>query len=259
MHKFPTVTVNHLIHHESGLHDYVGPLVASGKWFDQPATQAQAIELAMTPDTTSFDPGTRFEYCNTNYVILAEVVAAVDGRTFQQFLSDEIFVPAGLTDTKVPADPGLATPGMAVSYAWHHGAWITFPNRWEQLGDGSVRTTASDLARWAEHFRASPLIADRAFVGEQLSGGQQLENLLPEIDRPCRYAAGLVVVAYDDRQVVHHSGNWVGYWSGFFVDRTAGTSVIVLANGAARPDLFKIGFGALDTMAPSNRQPGQET
>jgi Beta-lactamase len=146
-----------------------------------------------------------------------------------------------------------------VSYAWHHEAWIAFPSRWEQLGDGSVHTTASDLASWAEHLRAGPLIADRAFVEAQLSGGEQLDNLPPEIDNPCRYAAGLVVVDQDDRQIVYHSGNWVGYWSAFCVDRTAGTSVMALANGAARNDVYKIGFDALDAMALSNRQHGQGT
>src|SRR3546814_1416066 len=60
-----------------------------------------------------FDPGTRFSYTNTGYILLAEVVRAASGKTLRQFAEERIFRPLGMDDTLVRDDAGEVVPRRA--------------------------------------------------------------------------------------------------------------------------------------------------
>ena len=74
------VTLDHLLHHTSGLPDYIGLMTDDEA---DVTTPAQALEALMTVTELHFEPGTRFEYSNTNYFLLALVAARAAGQPFQ--------------------------------------------------------------------------------------------------------------------------------------------------------------------------------
>src|SRR3546814_17857338 len=76
-----------------------------------------------------FDPGTRFSYTNTGYILLAEVVRAASGKTLRPFAEARIFRPLGMDDTLVRADAGEAVPIRGPAYAaTPGGGWRITPH-----------------------------------------------------------------------------------------------------------------------------------
>ena len=120
------LTIDELLTHTSGLADY-GDLLPQE--LDEPATQAEAVAAIAASEPT----GSRgeFEYSNSNYVLLAEVVEAVSGQALPDFLDDEVFEPLGLDMAVDPTGP------------------------WTQVGDGSVGTTPTELVRWSTEYLGS--------------------------------------------------------------------------------------------------------
>ncbi len=146
-----TVTVGQLMHHTSGIPDYGDLLSDAGHEESDRTTQGQAIGALAGVPTLEFQPGTRFEYSNSNYLLLAEVVRRVSGEPLPQFLREEIFRPLGLA---MVVDPVGALPNKAVSYEKAsqekgRGGYEVADSGWEQVGDGAVQTTPSQLVRWA--------------------------------------------------------------------------------------------------------------
>lgn len=93
------ITIHHLLCHTSGLPEY----------FDFPeeiwgtegfVTNEQAIQKVFSRrEKIYFKPGTRYKYTNTNYLLLADIVAKVSGVKFEKFMEDSIFKPIGMDNT----------------------------------------------------------------------------------------------------------------------------------------------------------------
>ena len=81
------VTLAQLLHHTGGVPDYVGLLKAQGYRYRDTTTQGQALQALTTVAALDFPPGTRFEYSNSNYLLLGEVVGRVSGNPFPEFLN----------------------------------------------------------------------------------------------------------------------------------------------------------------------------
>ena len=96
------VTIRHLLNHTGGLPDYMD-------WVDKTAKEEKTIPgnevivrfLCECGEKPSFAPGEQFEYSNTGYCLLAQIVETVAGVPFEDFLRDNIFEPAGMHATRV--------------------------------------------------------------------------------------------------------------------------------------------------------------
>lgn len=114
---YDNITVRHLLHHTSGLTDYER-IIADH--FDREDPNKQYIlgnnEILdvfyrVDPDL-DFQPGERWEYSNTGYLVLATIVETVSGQHFRDFLKEQIFDPVGMTNTtlyqyQIEADPNM--------------------------------------------------------------------------------------------------------------------------------------------------------
>jgi D-alanyl-D-alanine carboxypeptidase len=141
-----------LLDHSSGIPDYLTDTFTEASRADAKRrwTGAEALAYAVGEAATN-KPGKRYEYSNTNYVLLGEILAAVDGVPLAQVLQRRIFDRAGMTRTTVGVDdPGAA--GLAHGYADEDDdgrlkdvsllSW-NFP-----FGDGALTTTAEDMERF---------------------------------------------------------------------------------------------------------------
>lgn len=90
------VTVRHLLNHTSGLVDYAEVIPAGTT---TPLTDGDVLDLMKRQDKTMFPPGSQFRYSNTGYAILALIVEAASGMTFQEFMAKNIFEPLKMTGT----------------------------------------------------------------------------------------------------------------------------------------------------------------
>jgi CubicO group peptidase (beta-lactamase class C family) len=213
-----TVTVAQLMHQTSGIPDYVGLLVSDGYQSGDRTTEDQALQALAAVKELEFQPDARFEYSNSNYLLLGEIVHRVSGEPLPQFLSAEIFHPLGLA---MVMDPVAKIPNKAVSYTNDNDGYQVADSAWEQIGDGAIQTTPSQLVYWADNHRTG-IVGGHELLDAQLSGAVETEPGGAD-----RYGAGIFLMA---NGTLLHGGAWAGFVTSFRISRNRLTSLAISCN-----------------------------
>ncbi|MBM3792161.1 MAG: beta-lactamase family protein, partial [Acidobacteria bacterium] len=201
----PPITIRHLVHHTSGLRDYLTLMSLAGIDFDGVTGDEDALGIIARQKGLNFRPGEEHLYCNSGYFLLSVIVQRVSGRALARFAQERIFDPLGMKHTHYHNDHTLIVPGRATGYAPRkEGGFRIDMSGFEQTGDGAVMTSVEDLLLW-----------DRNFYGPRL-GGEALVRQLHEVGvlnsgEKLRYAFGLNVDEYRGLRAVSHGGSWAGY------------------------------------------------
>ncbi len=206
------ITVADLLHHTTGISDYAPTLTGQGHTLADPTTQADA--LAVIAATTPAEPG-RFDYSNSNYVLLAEIASTVTNMPFGEFLAGQVFGAAPLA--LEPASPDTVT-------GYSDGKPVT--SAWKQIGDGGIVGTPSELAQWADYYRKGlpghPSLPAAA-VADAVDTGDPAGS---------RYGAGILVGSDGS---LSHIGTWAGEVTLFGVAPDRQTSIVVSCNSTSAP------------------------
>lgn len=224
------VTIRHLLHHTSGMRDYIGLMAIGGINFEDYTTDGDALAAIVRQKTLDFPPGSEHSYSNSGYFLLSEIVKRASGKTLREFAQERIFTPLGMSDTRILDDHTAVIPHRATAYAPHpSGGFGVQMSNWEQTGDGAVQTTVEDLAKWDRNFY-DPKVGG-AWLIEQLQTTGTL-NDGEKID----YARGLGVDEYRGLRRVSHGGSWAGYRAEMMRFPDQKLSVITLCNlGSTNP------------------------
>ncbi|MFI6099888.1 serine hydrolase domain-containing protein [Lentzea sp. NPDC051213] len=185
------VTVEQLLSHRSGIGDYFDEEVIkdiSDYVLPVPVQHLRDIEqyLAVLGGfPQKFAPGTRFEYCNGGFVVLALIAERVSGVPFHDLVLERVCKPAGLADTEFLRSDSLGER-MAVGYLKIDGEWRTnvFHLPIRGGGDGGIYTTAADVrALWQAFFAGRIVSPD--WVAEMV----RPRSVVPEEE--LRYGLGI--------------------------------------------------------------------
>lgn len=208
-------SLDHLVHHTSGIPDYLLLLTARGHAETDRTTQRQALQTLTAIERLEFDPGSSWRYSNSNYVLLAEVVQAVTGQMLPDYLRQEVFDPLGL---EMEMDPVGRIPGKAVSY---QGApsFTVADSKWEQIGDGAIQTTPSQLVLWADNYRTGKL------GGASVLKARLADAVLTPDDS--RYGAGIFELTDGS---LSHGGQWGGFQTEFWISEDRSTAISITCN-----------------------------
>jgi CubicO group peptidase (beta-lactamase class C family) len=218
-----SVTVAQLMHHTSGIPDYIGLLKAEGYQRSDRTTQDQALKAVAAVPNLEFEPGTKYEYSNSNYLLLGEIVHQVSGEPLPEFLSAEIFRPLGLA---MVMEPNAKLPNKALSYEnGDGGEYSPAGSGWEQFGPGGIQTTPTQLVRWADNYRTGK-VGGQNLLDAQLAGAVETEPGGEE-----RYGAGISL--YADGKL-GHGGDWAGFVTAFRISTDRHMSVAVSCNTDSR-------------------------
>jgi CubicO group peptidase (beta-lactamase class C family) len=210
------VTIEQLLNHTSGIPDYIELLADAGVEDDQPASQQDALD-ALAEVELDAEPGEVFAYSNSNYLLLAEVVAAVDGRDLPTFLDEEVFEPLDVDAAMSFPSP---SPELAMSYVWDD-EWVEADSAWTQVGDGAVRTTPGELARFGStYWRTDGPWADLAEIRDEI--GVEGDD--------GTYSLGIEEIDLDGRQAFSHDGAWSGFETSFIAVPDDRTTVALTCN-----------------------------
>lgn len=220
-----TITIDDLLHHTSGLPDYIG-LLDTG--YGDVTTMDDALDAIASDDgDPTAEPGTRFEYSNTNYVLLALIVERVTSMSMSDAVAERIFEPLGMQSSLVRDDQGSLLGRQAVGYDDDDGGWTPVGSAWRQTGDGAVHSTPTDLVKWAELFLAGP--AEQTGLGSADWLALMMEP--GDVgDGDDRYGGGLALVGEGDDLVLGHTGSWIGYGSALVMQPSTGVAVAVTCN-----------------------------
>ena len=219
-----TITIRHLLHHTSGLRDWVQSLVIAGDMMDDVISFKHILKMARGQKTLNFEPGAEFLYSNTGYNLLAEIVETVTGDSFGTWTDANIFKPLAMTDTHFHDDHEMILKNRAYSYqAVENGGFKHAINNTTALGSSSLYSTVEDLAKWILNFDDT-CIGERTVIEQMhqrgvLNNGEQID-----------YAFGLNIGGYRGLKTVGHSGSWRGFRSHLirFPDQKFG--VVILCN-----------------------------
>lgn len=220
------VTIRHLLHNTSGLRGIGDLLELEGRGVDAPMDRGEFLGLLRSQRTLNFPPGDRYQYSNTNWVLLALIVERVTGASFDDQLEEWVFRPLGIGRTQVRTSPRILAPGLATTYTALPDSGYSVNHLWARTsgiaGMGFLHTTVEDLARW-----------DAAFY-EGVPGGEWTAEDLYEEGRlssgePIFYSRGLMRGQYFGLPAIFHGG-WGGGTSELIRFPTRRLTVAVLCN-----------------------------
>lgn len=200
-----TITIRHLLHHTSGIRDYLTLWAIAGEEFADIHEPEEALELITRQRKLNFEPGAEYLYSNSGYFLLAEMIERATGKTLRQFAGEQIFEPLAMSHSHFHDDHTGISKGRARGHLRRDDGTIAqYVSNFDLVGSGGLHTSVDDLLLW-----------DRNFYDDQLGQG----SLLPQLHRrgvlssgdTIDYAAGLSVGDYKGLRTVSHSGGSQGY------------------------------------------------
>lgn len=219
-----TITIRHLLHHTSGLRDWVQSLVIAGVGMEDVISFRHILKMARHQKALNFEPGSEFLYSNTGYNLLAEIVEKVTGGSFREWTDTNIFKPLAMTDSHFHDDHQMILKNRAYSYqAVENSEFKHAVNNTTALGSSSLYSTVEDLAKWILNF-------DNTRISEQTVIEQMHQRGVLNNGEQIDYAFGLNIGEYRGLKTVGHSGSWRGFRSHLmrFPDQKFG--VVILCN-----------------------------
>lgn len=219
-----TITIRHLLHHTSGLRDWVQSLVIAGDMMDDVISFKHILKMVRHQKALNFEPGTAYSYSNTGYNLLAEIVETITGNSFREWTDTNIFKPLNMTNTHFHDDYEMILKNRAYSYqAVENDGFKHAVNNTTALGSSSLYSTVEDLAKWILNF-------DNTQIGEQTVIDQMHQRGVLNNGEQISYALGLSIGEYRGLKTVGHSGSWRGFRSHLmrFPDQKFG--VVILCN-----------------------------
>jgi CubicO group peptidase (beta-lactamase class C family) len=245
------VTVNHLLHHTSGLRDYNELLSLAGfrPESDSPTVE-EALEVIRRQKRLNYTPGEEYSYTNTGFFLLSQIVERVSGKSLNAFAQERIFKPLGMTKTLFQDDHTQIIKDRATGYSQGEKGYAISMSNWDETGDGNVYTTVRDLYLWDQAFYTNAL-------GKDLMDMLQTQGVLNS-GKKIDYAFGLVISEYKGLKVVEHGGAWVGFRAALVRFPEQKFSVVVLAN-IETIDASRLAFGVADIyLAGQLKEPPKE-
>ncbi len=199
-----TITVRQLLHHTSGIRDYIGLLRLAGMRYDDVTTADDALHMLVRQRALNFAPGNEYLYNNSGYFLLSLVVERITKRSLRDEARDRIFAPLGMTHTQYLGSYNDIVPDRAIGYEPVRGSFQADMPRWLQLGDGAVFSTVQDLLHWEANSRTTQVggaaMRDTMLTRGRLNSGKVLD-----------YALGLMHGEHRGLTTVMHGGSWGGY------------------------------------------------
>jgi CubicO group peptidase (beta-lactamase class C family) len=243
-----SITVRNLLNHTSGLKDY------EDLWMKQyPNTppekvpqilDAGVLKLLEQQSSGEFAPGTKWEYSNSGYAMLAMIVEKVSGQSFGQFLHDRIFAPLKMDNTLAYEKGKNEVPNRAYGHTKKDGANQNDKASWLQtdqsptsavLGDGGIYSSLDDLAKWDRALRDHTLLSaaemQPALTPVQPTGGPSKSDEGQAVS----YGFGWFLDPYQNHQNqahkrMSHDGETIGFRTTIQRFPDDDLTIIVLAN-----------------------------
>lgn len=222
------ITLRHMIHHTSGLRDYLNlfPLAGRGDYY--PISLNQILDMMARQQALIFQPGERYEYSNSAYMLLAKVIERASGKLFGVFAAERIFEPLGMDSSFMYEDFERIVPLRSTGYARDNDGRLRIVHNYnfDAAGDGQLYTTMPDLLRWDHWLHGEkPSIHEAMLVDGRLNDGKTID-----------YAQGLELGEYRGLDTVGHSGSSWGFRSQLVRFVEPGLSIAISCNqDGARP------------------------
>lgn len=238
-----TITIRNLLNHTSGLvayEDLMDKKYAGKSWEEIPQiTDAGVLALMEQQTGTKFPPGTKWEYSNSGYCVLAMVVEKISSMSFADFLHRRIFVPLKMEDTVAHVYGKDRVANRAYGYTNDAGVWLETDQSPTSatLGDGGIYSSLDDLIKWDDALRNHTLLSAeemRPAVMPENSAAVLPENVddLPKAasEKPLAYGFGWFLDPYRGHERMWHYGSSIGFHTMIQRFTDDSLTIIILSN-----------------------------
>ena len=211
------ITIRNLLNHTSGLLDYEDLMAKEypGKPDDQipQIHDAGVLALLEKVNTTKFPPGTKWEYSNSGYCVLAMVVEKVSGKPFGEFLHERIFTPLQMNHTLAYEKGKNEVPNRAYGYTLTGNVWkqTDQSSTSATLGDGGIYTSLEDFAKWDAALRSHTLLSEAEMKPALTPVKLPHSSALSPEGLPVQYGFGWFLEPYKGHTRMWHYGETVGF------------------------------------------------
>jgi len=219
------ITIFNILTHTAGIPNYTN-------FPEYPALQAipttpQKLVARFIDKPLDFQPGEKYSYSNSGYIVLGYLVEKLSGETYEKFLQENIFTPLGMNDSGYDSNTAII-PHRAEGYAPSATGIVNadYTDMTVPFSAGALYSTTEDLLRWEKG----------------LNGGKLLKpDSLVMMTTPFKnnYAFGLEVRTVNGHKVINHGGGIQGFNTmvSYYPDDKLEVIVLSNINGAAPQDL----------------------
>lgn len=222
-HLTSKITIRQLANHTNGLPNISEIKKLQGFGDEFRVTNAEAVKTLLRIKNLNFAPGSQYQYNNTGFTLLAEILHRVYKKDFSVLLNEYIAGPLQMNNTMAITDPDNIIPNKAESYQQKGRTFFKLPIGQMVSGSSNIYTTLDDLCKWAVNFQ-DPILGSRAIYDTMqkstvLSSGKTVE-----------YGLGLQTEKYKGLDIVFHGGGTVGYRTYILHVPSQRFSVVMLGN-----------------------------
>src|SRR5450631_255876 len=245
---YSNVTIQKLLTHTSGLPDYMDAM--DQKWDHKNiAFNNDMIQfLAKEKVPENFSPGTKWEYSNTAYAILASIIEKVSGLSYKDYMYKNIFKPLEMSHSRV-YNTRRSKKDTVADYAYGFvfsdslKRYIT-PDSLKAydfviyldgiVGDGTINSTTGDLLKWDRALKNHALLNEAA--QNQMFSPQSVMDTINKV----YYGYGVTVGKDQFGNFISHSGGWPGYATNLARYIAKDFTIIILSNNES--NAYNIGY-----------------
>ncbi|MGD0803703.1 MAG: serine hydrolase domain-containing protein [Candidatus Bathyarchaeia archaeon] len=216
------ITVRQMLGHTSGLGDYENDVPVN---YPGQVHEDYVVEKVRSLPSTYFPPGSKFQYSDTAYVLLAVIVERVSGVPFPRYVEREIFKPLGMTGSRLYEGEGVKIKDRAYGYT-RSASVFRFNDQSKTsatLGDGCVYSSIQDLMKWDRALNSDELVdkdlLEAAFTAGRLTDGS-----------PTEYGFGWFIAKRGGVKILHHTGETAGFQHKFIRVPEKKLALIILTN-----------------------------
>lgn len=231
---YSDVTVRQLLTHTSGVNRDVRTANVDNFTLDE-------FKRRFTSAPAAFKPGERWEYSNNGYILLGLIIEAVSGKSYGDFLTQRIFQPLGMKDTRYNEPPG-AEKNRAVGYDWQDNTYKPSPYFHGGYSGGALISSLADLVKWEQALNAQKLLKPSSY--EQLWTPVKIANGQPRSfefrGEQSGYGFGWFLTSYKGHKLLTHGGTLSGFSSQVHRFADDKLTIMVITNSKSGAD--RIGY-----------------
>lgn len=224
---YKNITIRQLLNHTSGLPNYM--YAAEHNWKSElpPDNTAMLDLMNKLKMQAYFKPGSRFDYSNTGYFILASIVSKISDQRLGDFLDSRFFKPLNMEHTYVH-NPKEEVRKDELSGFRRYGRsyrFIPFTINDGVVGDKGVYSTVNDLFKWNQSLTENTIINDTILAKAFLPGKTNSGKSVP-------YGFGFRLKQENDSNLIYHNGVWNGFHNTLRRYETDDITIIILSNNS---------------------------
>lgn len=220
------ITIKNLLNHTNGLREIYNLLPITGWSGENKLLRSEILNSLKRQKKLQVSPGEEFNYNNSAFILLAEIVERKTDSKFPDWMKKNVFEPLGMKDSYVRSDPSQIIPNASQGYSQGENGFIEAGDLYAAYGAGGIYTTPLDLSKWLQNFK-EPKVGGKEVIEKLVTPGiLNKGDTLP-------YALGIGVRERKGLKMYAHSGADIAHRANLIYYPEVNSGIITMSNNAS--------------------------